>query len=91
MVVVKTYWSYVYFSVITLTGVGYGDIVMITVIGRILVSIFIVLFFCYFISQIDSILQMMYTIYISIRHSIHRKTSTPRIVFTGNYSLASIT
>lgn len=82
----RDFWSYVYFTVITFTGVGYGDIVMVTTIGRILVSVFIVLFFAFFIVKINSIFRGIIMMYNSVRYRIQCRTRTPRVVLAATLS-----
>ena len=49
----QTLWDYSYFSVITLTGIGYGDIVPKTTFGRIVVAFAIILTLSYFLDSVQ--------------------------------------
>lgn len=77
---VKGFWVYVYFTVTSLSGVGFGDITMQTFVGRILVAILIVIFLSYLASNFTNSVSVIVNSINYLRYAPKAITKSTRVV-----------
>lgn len=80
---VRTHDDYFYFTVVTLSTVGYGDISPSTVIGQVVVLTAIIITIGYFAMRFSEIKDWMSGIYNSLRYARKKLTPASRVVITG--------
>lgn len=80
---VRTHDDYVYFTIVTLSTVGYGEICPKTVIGQVIVLIAIVITIGYFAMKFSDIKDWLSGIYNSVRYARKKLTPAARVVITG--------
>lgn len=83
---VRTHGQYFYFTIITLSTVGYGDIYPTTAIGQVVVLVAIMITIGYFAMKFSDIKDWLGGIYNSVRYARKKLTPAARVVISGHLS-----
>lgn len=83
VVSVRTHDEYFYFTVVTLSTVGYGDISPSTPLGQLIVMIAIIVTIGYFATRFSNIKDWLVRIYASARFARKKLTPSVRVVVSG--------
>ena len=78
--------EYLYFTIVSISTVGYGDISPITLYGRIVVSFIIIGAIGYLVTHLDESMKSINVIKNKIRYSIDNIYYPPRLVITGIFT-----
>lgn len=87
---VRRYWEYVYFIATSLTGCGYGDIVMVTFIGRCVLVFFIIISFGYFLLEFYYMIDVIKEHYHNIVYDRVAFVNMPKVIVSGQFNHKSL-